>query len=135
MFNSVSVGAKVSSYDWVIPYPNATASMAYLQSDGPLPTTMKILDSFFNYLYVLTSLLSILESVDFKLIILLTCFFKKDPVSTAIPLVLFLMKTTSITPLLLLDTVQLLPRLPSRPLLTGLSATPGGPDGVSTATL
>nr|CAH0099535.1 unnamed protein product [Daphnia galeata] len=33
-----------------IPYPNATASMAYLQSDGPLPTAMKILDSFFNYL-------------------------------------------------------------------------------------
>ncbi|EFX86894.1 hypothetical protein DAPPUDRAFT_312311 [Daphnia pulex] len=48
-FSSSGVGAQVSFYDWTIPYPNATVSMTYLQNSGPLPTAMKVLDSFFHY--------------------------------------------------------------------------------------
>ncbi|XP_057379749.1 procathepsin L-like [Daphnia carinata] len=48
-FRSTSVAARVSSYDWTMPYPNETVSMAYLQSEGPLATSMKVPDSFYDY--------------------------------------------------------------------------------------
>ncbi|XP_046647085.1 ervatamin-B-like [Daphnia pulicaria] len=48
-FNSTSVAVNVASYDWTYPYPNATVTMTYLQNFGPLPTTIKVLDSLFNY--------------------------------------------------------------------------------------
>jgi len=48
-FDSTAVGAKVSSFGWTMPYPNQTVSMTYLQSDGPLPSAIKILDSIYNY--------------------------------------------------------------------------------------
>ena len=48
-FNSSAIGAKVSFYDWTMPYPNATVSMTYLVNYGPLPTAMKVLDSLFDY--------------------------------------------------------------------------------------
>ena len=35
-----------------MPYPNEKAIMARLQSDGPLPASMKVLDPFFDYAYV-----------------------------------------------------------------------------------
>ncbi|XP_046647091.1 procathepsin L-like [Daphnia pulicaria] len=48
-FSSSAVAVKVSSFDWVMPYPSENAIMARLQSDGPLPTSMKVLDPFFDY--------------------------------------------------------------------------------------
>lgn len=51
-YSSTAVGAQVSSFAWTMPYPNATVSMTYLQSDGPLPSAIKIVDSIYNYAYV-----------------------------------------------------------------------------------
>ncbi|XP_046647101.1 procathepsin L-like [Daphnia pulicaria] len=48
-FDSTAVGAKVASFDWVMPYPDPTAIMTNLQSNGPLPSSIKILDSFYSY--------------------------------------------------------------------------------------
>nr|CAH0102895.1 unnamed protein product [Daphnia galeata] len=47
--NSLKVAIKVSSYGWVMPYPNENVIRARLQSDGPLPSSMKVIDSFFDY--------------------------------------------------------------------------------------
>lgn len=46
------VAARVASYNWIVPYPNATVAMTYLQLEGPLPSAIKVLDSFFSYTYV-----------------------------------------------------------------------------------
>ncbi|KZS11239.1 Crammer [Daphnia magna] len=46
---SNAVAARVGYYNWVIPYPNATLIMSYLQMEGPLPSAIKVLDSFFYY--------------------------------------------------------------------------------------
>ncbi|KZS11242.1 Uncharacterized protein APZ42_023946 [Daphnia magna] len=48
-FSSTSVATRVSTYGWTMPYPNATVSMQYLQSYGPLPSAMKVLDSLYQY--------------------------------------------------------------------------------------
>ncbi|XP_057379769.1 uncharacterized protein LOC130702116 [Daphnia carinata] len=48
-FSSSSIAARVSSYGWTMPYPNATVSMQYLQSNGPLPSAMRVLDSLYQY--------------------------------------------------------------------------------------
>nr|CAH0099533.1 unnamed protein product [Daphnia galeata] len=50
--NSLKVDIKVSSYGWVMPYPNENVIRARLQSDGPLPSSMKVIDSFFDYAYM-----------------------------------------------------------------------------------
>lgn len=50
-YSSTSVAAKVTAFDWTMPYPNATVSMTYLQNEGPLPSAIKILDSIYNYAY------------------------------------------------------------------------------------
>ncbi|KAI9558058.1 hypothetical protein GHT06_014811 [Daphnia sinensis] len=48
-YSSTAVAAKVTAFGWTMPYPNATVSMNYLQSDGPLPSAIKILSSIYNY--------------------------------------------------------------------------------------
>ncbi|XP_032781938.2 procathepsin L isoform X2 [Daphnia magna] len=48
-FDSTAVATKVTAFDWTMPYPNATVSMNFLQSEGPLPSAIKILDSFYSY--------------------------------------------------------------------------------------
>jgi hypothetical protein len=82
------------------------------------------------------SLIISCQSCRFKKKIQLILFdsFYKDLESTAIPLASLLTKMTSITPSLSSDTAPPRPLLPFRPLPTGLSATPGAPDGVSPAT-
>ncbi|XP_046458616.1 procathepsin L-like isoform X2 [Daphnia pulex] len=48
-FDSTAVGAKVASFGWVDPYPNPTAIMTSLQSNGPLPAALEVLDSLYSY--------------------------------------------------------------------------------------
>jgi hypothetical protein len=48
-FDSTAVGAKVASFGWVTPYPNPTAIMTNLQSNGPLPSGIKVLNSLYSY--------------------------------------------------------------------------------------
>jgi hypothetical protein len=48
-FASTAVGAKVASFGWVTPYPNPTAIMTNLQSNGPLPSGIKVLNSLYSY--------------------------------------------------------------------------------------
>lgn len=60
--NSLKVAIKVSSYGWVMPYPNENVIRARLQSDGPLPSSMKVIDSFFDYAYMHKYLIIFLKS-------------------------------------------------------------------------
>jgi len=48
-FASTAIGAKVSSFGWVEPYPDTTAIMTRLQSDGPLPAAIEVQNSLYSY--------------------------------------------------------------------------------------
>jgi hypothetical protein len=50
-FDSTAVGAKVASFGWVTPslVPDPTAIMTNLQSNGPLPSGIKVLNSLYSY--------------------------------------------------------------------------------------